>query len=267
MTLQGTPIFMARAAVIGGHLVDPQGLVNLIGLPRLSEKAHRVYKEILPDRLEQFPQPSEHQERFTRMCSTGEQPRWSHELRHDAESAFWLLVWWAVHICPKSKCGAKDPKDAKPSIISRNIWNLLTSVDINAPEDDRNGFLYHLIAGRPWLDSAYVGMNTLFQQMARQIYGDLYWVTNGTGDRCRPEMEKPEFLHEALQRLIFNFLIEHRDEEFMKLETDATHRKAKAMIFEDTEWSTSHSSKLQGSPSRKRSRSEMERSDKETALW
>ena len=36
-------------------------------------------------------------------------------------------------------------------------------------------------------------------------------------------MEKPEFLHETLQRLIFDFLIEHKDEEFMELKTDATH--------------------------------------------
>ena len=108
MTRQGTPIFMARAAVVGRHL-DPRGPFDLVGLPRLSEEAHTVYKEILINRLEQLPQPSEHQETFTRKCPTGEQPTWSHELRHDAESAFWLLVWWAVHICPKSKCGAKDP--------------------------------------------------------------------------------------------------------------------------------------------------------------
>jgi len=40
--------------------------------------------------------------------------------------------------------------------------------------------------------------------MADQIYGDLYWASKGTDSPV--EMEKPDFLHEALQRLIFDFL-------------------------------------------------------------
>ena len=263
MTCQGTPIFMARAAVVGRHL-DPRRPLYLVGLPQLSDEAHKVYKEILPDRLKQFPQPSEHQETFTRKCPTGKQPKWFHELRHDAESAFWLLIWWAVHICPKSK---RDVKDAELSTISRDVWTLLTSVDISAPRDHRNAFLELVTLDQSWLDPAYVGMNTLFQQMADQIHSDLYWVNNGTGDQCRPEMEKPDFLHEALQRLIFNFLIEHKDEEFMELETDATHRKTDAATLQVTDSSASHFSLCQGSSSRKRSRNEMERSDKEAAVW
>ena len=43
---------------------------------------------------------------------------------------------------------------------------------------------------------------------------------------CPPHMEKPDILHEASQRSIFNFLIEHRGEGFMELETDITHRQA-----------------------------------------
>lgn len=266
MTHQGTPIFMARAAVVGRHLSLREPFY-LIGLPRLSEKAHRVYKEILPDRLKQFPQPSEHQETFTRKCSRSEQPNWSHELRHDAESAFWLLVWWAVHICPKSKRDPKDPNCPKPSAIPLNMWIYLTGVDLSTQEDDRNAFLDFLTLDRPWLDPAYAGMNTLFQQMADQICRDLYWVTNGTGDQCRPEMENPEFLHEALQRLIFNFLIEHKDAEFMELETDATHRKADPATLPDTDLAPPQFSLFQRPSSRKRSRSEMERSDEEAALW
>jgi len=69
MTCQGTPIFMARAVVAGNHL-DRRRPFYLVGLPQLSDEAHKVYKEFLPDRLQQFPQPSGHQETFTRKCPT-----------------------------------------------------------------------------------------------------------------------------------------------------------------------------------------------------
>ena len=58
--------------------------------------------------------------------------------------------------------------------------------------DHRDAFLEHVTLDRPWLDPAYVGMNALFKQVADQILEDLSWVHNGTGDKCRPEMEKPE---------------------------------------------------------------------------
>jgi hypothetical protein len=70
-------------------------------------------------------------------------------------------------------------------------------------------------------------LNTLFLQMARLILRDIYRVKKGAeeGANCSPEMEEPDFLHEALQRLIFNFLIEHEREAFMNLETGPTRRE------------------------------------------
>jgi hypothetical protein len=47
------------------------------------------------------------------------------------------------------------------------------------------------------------------------------------------EMEKPDFLHEALQRLIFDFLMQHKHERFMKFKTHATHRKIEANPWQD----------------------------------
>ena len=255
---------MARAAVAQRHLVDT-GSFDLIGLPCLSEKAHEVYKEILPHRLEQFPQPSKHQDMFSclhpRMYDYDkQQSEWCHELRHDAESAFWLLVWWAVHIEPKPKDRTKQPKDHKRSTIPQSVWDQLTEVDVDTRVDKRDLFLLALLKGHPWLDPAYAGMNDLFQKMVDQIHGDLYWVNKGAardGVKFPVEMEKPDFLHEALQRLIFNFLIEHEHDAFMKLETDTTHRKTSPGAFRVTDTPVSKIS-LGPLPDKKCSRNKME---------
>jgi len=57
--------------------------------------------------------------------------------------------------------------------------------------------------------------------MANQLTGDLYWAEHGGP----VEMKDPEFLHEALQRIIFNFLMENKTKPFMKLEKDPLHHR------------------------------------------
>ena len=227
MTHQGTPIFMAREAVQCRPIASHPWTGVFYGLPRLSDEAHQYYDVALQSRLASFPQPSTHQQRFVRQHREWidfdyiETLRWSHALRHDAESAFWLLVWWAVHI------RSADSEDV--SFIPSDVWSDLTTVDVDTKKDNRGDFLTGLIKtpNQPWLDPGYNGLAPLFQEMVQQICADLYWVKEGAplGEACPVEMEKPDFLHEALQRLIFNFLIAHRDEEWMTSPKHADHRK------------------------------------------
>jgi hypothetical protein len=263
MTHQGTPIFMARAAVVCRPLVDGEypNTVNLRSLPQLGKKAHAVYNEMLSDRLHRFPQPLAHQERY--QCSRevmGDKHNWFHELRHDAESVFWLLVWWAIHVRPKN-----PPNRSESSLIPLPTWQDLITVDIDTKADRRKHFLATLIDGDSWLDPAYAKMNILFQQMAQQIRTDLHWVNHGTTRTdCPEEMEKPDFLHEALQRLIFDFLMENEADEFMELETHTAHRSIQLPLSRVTDTPVSHIS-LGTAPigsrqeaGRKRSRNKME---------
>jgi hypothetical protein len=175
---------MARAVVARRPLVGVgEGFLALVGLPQLSEESRKVYDEVLPERFKQFSQPSKHQDAFYYGYATDiearnhKQPPSSHELRHDAESAFWLLVWWAVHIRPND--GPNDPNDPEASKIPFSRWLSLTSVDIDTKDDSRECFLYGLLDGHRWLDPVYEGLDLLFRQMAIQIRGDLYWVHKG----------------------------------------------------------------------------------------
>src|SRR6266436_1727468 len=66
-THQGTPIFMARSVVAGHPLTTEECACVLKGLPCLSAVALPVYSELLPERLEKFPQPPENQTEYVVM--------------------------------------------------------------------------------------------------------------------------------------------------------------------------------------------------------
>ena len=83
-----------------------------------------------------------------------------------------------------------------------------------------------------WLDPQYQELEPLFLQMAKQLKGDLYWANYGD----TAKMKDPEFLHEALQRIIFNFLMENKTKPFMKLEKDPNnHREIERQVLPHAE--------------------------------
>ena len=198
-THQGTPIFMARS-VVKGRPNTREAWAR--GLPRLERPALAVYSTLLPDRLKEFPQPQKNQVRRRLKI-----PDETHELRHDAESVFWLLVWWAIHLRPTS---------SPSSMIDSKLFGALTNVNLAKGYDFRTMFLQTLDEGLPWLDPSYMELEPLFKQMATQLTGDLHWAGS-------VQMKDPEFLHEALQRIIFNFLLMNKAKSFMILVKDLNH--------------------------------------------
>ena len=212
---------MARS-VVEGLPATYSPLISLHGLPCLSADALQLYSELLPRRLQKFPQPLKNQAPYFVMIPKDmdrdrEKLRslpWTQELYHDGESVFWLLVWWAVHLRPFSP----SPTRSSPSKIYSYIFRCLTNIDPATGMDAREWFLQELVKGRSWLDPKYQELEPLFRQMAIQLRGDLYWAET-------VEMKDPEFLHEALQRIIFNFLVKNREEPFMKLKKHPSKRR------------------------------------------
>jgi hypothetical protein len=181
-------------------------------MPDLTEKARPLYMAIWRDRLEQFPpRPDD-----AYILKDGADRKWLHELRHDAESVFWLLLWWAVHAC------------SEPALPVRNdFWQ-----DLVAPTgpdyDARDGLLTKVSTRKGWLDPAYAHLETLLKSMVSHLTADLHWVT----DKDPKEMREAEYVHEAFQRHIFNFLVTNKEQSFMSQKKAATNRVvAKAAYF------------------------------------
>ena len=211
---------MARAVVQGRPLTTARRYVDLCGLPHLSEPALSIYSKLVRERLDKFPQPVEDQAdesiKVPMNISIDEESlqslQWSHGLQHDAESVFWLLVWWAIHLRPRSSHHSK---------INDVKFGILTNIDLVTKFDPRTSFMDVLRNGTSWLDPAYRELEPLFSRMASHLTGDLYWGEYGGAT----EMREPDFLHEALQRILFDFLMQNKTKPFMKLEKDPRPRE------------------------------------------
>jgi len=165
------------------------------GMPQVNER----YAKILPDRVIQFPPDGN-----IYICRPPTfQGQWRHELRHEAESIFWLLFWWAIYALP---VGADQS-----SYIPPEIWVMFQSQDKAAKSCLIPDF--HEAA----VDSLYAPLATLLRAMAGYISVDHWWAKE-------EHLRHPEFVHEAFQRLIFNFILEHNGASFMDLPRQAGYR-------------------------------------------
>ena len=190
---------MARAVRAGhplGEVGDPAWYMKV---PELSQKAY-VYGDVFPDRLTRFHHspgsPSRH---VVDIDALPDLTSWHHELHHDAESAFWLLVWWVVNAAP----------DDCTSEIPAGVWVPLVDATVDARSLD---------IPRSCLDPAYAPLSDLLLLLGRALKSDLHWATD-------TPYTHPDFLHEVFQRHILNFIFENRDESFMKLAKSDAFRK------------------------------------------
>ena len=167
-----------------------------------------IYANAHPDRVEKFssstkrliidPNPIEN-------TSHGE---FRHELNHDAESVFWLLLYWAMVVQPEGSF-SKERIDAGP-------WALLNG----NPESRQvliKGIDLHIT------HSFYKPLRPLIKDLAAILVNDSHWLP------ASDPRKDPFYITEAFQRLILNFIIDNRGEEFMDHRVNKTFRKVQDM--------------------------------------
>jgi hypothetical protein len=195
-------VVRAGAVWYGTHGFNP--------MPQL-DVARDIYELQYPDRLQRFPLDKliSRREPTTSLLSP-----FQHQLRYDAESVFWLFVWWSLQI---------RPADSKSEdFIHTQYWSNLTG------EIDCRHYFIHPGFPEGALHPEYEPLEGLLRQMAEQLTGD-HGLESSRAD--------PEYLHEAFQRLILEFLFANDDKKFMGLETHNEFRKVKG----DTDVSQSSS--------------------------
>ncbi|KJA13870.1 hypothetical protein HYPSUDRAFT_49570 [Hypholoma sublateritium FD-334 SS-4] len=199
----GTVQFMARA-IREGRLIGDHAMIPLFkSPPEISGTLLTRYRGVLPDRVKRFACE-------TRTYSPGlvEKPSNTtarHALRHDAESVYWVLVWWAV-------CAA--PAGANNSSVASKLWtNLTDNLSDDRPPRVRDGNL----------DPSYAALQSLLNSLGDYLAYDLHWANEAP-------FNHPEFLHEAFQRLILNFLVDNKDEAFMLLPTAGKPRECEKQV-------------------------------------
>ena len=201
---QGTPVFIARAVEYGGPLLPILPTVPKIpNFPDLHAKVH-------PDRVKTFPSsvkkliidPDE-------VVNESQDDKWRHELEHDAESVFWLLLYWAMVV---------QPEEFAEERIDGGSWS-----DLNKNYTSRSRLIEAASLPRRMAEN----LTHSFYKPLRPLINDLaaIFVIDG---HCLPASDPrkdPYYITEAFQRLVLNFIIENRSEKFTHHPVKKTFRK------------------------------------------
>lgn len=193
---QGTPVFVARAVQLGRPVSPPRRSYIIPAIP----EGPLPYASNHPERIKRFPV---HVQVMNETSRDTMNRKWRHELDHDAESVFWLLLYWAV--------GAQ-PEGFKNEPINRGIWSCLIG-----EVENRN----LLVEGR--IDrathSAYKPLRPLLESIAAILAVDRHWVESSD-----PRNDQV-YLTEAFQRLVLQFILDNRGKEFMQYNVERSPRR------------------------------------------
>ena len=201
---------MARAIHKEGPLLKPR---KFPPSPVLQGNAASVYKRSYPDRFKIF---GNKMKTPTKVDDQAILPAFRHELRHDAESSVWVFFWWIIHAAPQGKESTR---------ISSIVWRLISSDD---PADGyRDRLLRSLQFSDCWedfVDPEYRQLMPLVESMATLIKEDYHWVKE-------EKYKHPEYLHDALQRVILKFVLENKEASFMDLQKSTEHRQVEQVFI------------------------------------
>ncbi|KAI9459328.1 hypothetical protein F5148DRAFT_1016752 [Russula earlei] len=205
----GTPIFIARAVEWGAPV--PPTYTRVPGIPQSCSP----YATAHPDRVKEFSSLIEKQHFDPDLrCIDDKKVKKSrdefrHELNHDAESVFWLLLYWAMVV---------QPENGHKEMIGTAPWSQLIG-----NHKTRNDLIRRIALPEPLPDnlihSLYNPLEPLIRDLAAVLVIDSHWLA-ATDPR-----KDLYYITEAFQRLILNFIIDNRGKEFMHCRVDKTFRK------------------------------------------
>ena len=193
-------MFMARAIRAGRPSGDDDEIADFMTIPELSQQARAAYRENYPERLVRFNPSSRH---TVRIKGPIDLSAFRHELRHDAESAFWLLLYWVLNAA-----AVQGPTTPVPA----ELWVSFTGTQMDIRP---LGIPAHA------LDPSYAPLSELLRQLGQALKSDLHWAT-------QEPYTYPDFLHEVFQRRILNFIFDNHDAEFMNARKADASRKLSA---------------------------------------
>ena len=160
--------------------------------------------------------------------------QWRHELDHDAESVFWLLLYWVV--------GAQPAEREKEEIIP-GIWANLTG-----PVRLRTALLRSLSEEESLeelLHSTFRPLLPLLSNLAAFLVVDRHWLD-------KTEVRNNEqYIPEVFQRLILQFILDNRSKDFMTQPVDRRFRQVR-VISQNLSLPGTGSSRWNAENSRKR---------------
>ncbi|TBU63619.1 hypothetical protein BD310DRAFT_808584, partial [Dichomitus squalens] len=213
----GTPLFIARSVSLGLVLIDSESLFGA-PMPKLTGDALHLYTTAYgQERYDRY-----NDDPVARTCHGGfpptnnshpraikeaPKPDFIHRPEHDVESVYWTMVYALLRVQP-----AGAPVERDPSTASAIVWNTLLSHHIPGEKRVRSQEKRHEITGmakQEWLDLFHATMEDvalLLWQVTQHVTSEYaLWKWEGNF--------QPDHLHEAVQRLILQYLVDHREKD------------------------------------------------------
>ncbi len=159
------------------------------------------------DRIKDFPEKTKLLINPDELDQQPQDDGWRHELDHDVESVFWLLLYWAM---------VARPEGGEAGHIPAHAWTGLIG-DFKR----RNWLVWELSSGDPpnnLTHSVYEPLWPLISSLAAILAVDRQWLP---GSDVR---KRPNYTCEAFQRLILQFIVSNRNENFMTRRLDDSLR-------------------------------------------
>jgi hypothetical protein len=175
--------------------------VDVAYVPRVP-KSPECYANAHAERINNFPEETDEVLVDSHKLKNPSQDYvWRHELDHDVESVFWLLLYWTMVVQP-----TEGPPEG---YIDSTYWSNLST---SGKPQVRESFLLMLSSGRPPVDlthSVYEPLLPLISNLAAILVVDRHWLPESDVRKT------PEYICEAFQRLILQFIDSNRNEHFM----------------------------------------------------
>jgi hypothetical protein len=206
--LQGTPGFISRA-VERGNTVPLPPVVIVPEVPKVPE----CYANAHSSRIDKFTGEIEELLLVRQNKNQSQDDMWRHELDHDVESVFWVLLYWAM---------VTQPEGSRGEDIDLSSWTLLLG---NFKE--REVFISGLSSGGltdNLTHSLYAPLWPLIRDLAAILVVDRHWLPESDVRKC------PEYICEAFQRLILQFILSYRDEDFMTCRVGDSLRQVPSIV-------------------------------------
>jgi hypothetical protein len=179
-------------------------------MPQLQDFALERYSACVGNRIGEFPENGEVDFKIKKDTEI----EYSHRLPYDAESILWLLLWWAIQ--------AKPLKGGDRSLIHEHLWVTLTGGD--GAEDPRKFFIESLGPRDTICHPLYRDLDELLRSLFKQLSGYQEQVARPDKDQDSSRM-KDEYLHEAFQRTILDFIVKNIEATFMQAQINPIRRR------------------------------------------
>ncbi len=188
--------------------------ITYVKMPELSSEARTLYDKVHgPQRYDHFKEEEETYHGGIRPPSgtkTDVSKEFYHKMEYDAESVFWSALSTLLLVQP-----ANEEETSTNSILLSRMWKEFQSHKI---EDNAQAAFIPVIDPRErtflrCLDDFYLGtLLPCMRDVACLLY-DLSRQVAPSYPLMPTPPPHPDHLHEAMQRLILNYLVDHRDKD------------------------------------------------------